>query len=92
MPDQDTDIKRSDIKRKDKISKLSKTLNRLCVLCWILLWIEGIIMFIPSLQSLGQTIYKTYGQDALALYLGFYVVLSMLFAWLATKISNIDRP
>lgn len=86
MPDQD-----SDIKRKDKISKLSKTLNRLCVFCWILLWIEGIIMFIPSLQSLGQTIYNTYGQNALASYFGFFLVLSFFFAWLSTQISDLDR-
>jgi serine/threonine protein kinase len=77
--------------RKDKIGKLSKTLNILGLSCWILMLIEGIIMFIPTHNSLGQTIYETYGQNALASYLGIYIALSILFIWLGSRVSDINK-
>lgn len=71
-----------------QLIKISTFLQRLAYTIFILIWVEAISVF-TKYPAPGQLLYKEYGANAMASYLGFIIIFTLILSAQSKKIKDL---
>lgn len=73
-----------------QLIKISKFLQRTALLLFVFIWAEAISVF-TKYPAPGQLLYKEYGANAMASYLGFIIIFILVLSAQSKKIKDLSN-